>query len=559
MKGSLLLILFNCLLFFNSYSQQLTPLKINEVCINTIGIDYFNSATLLKNKNYIISGFFGDKNFLPNQPDTFCHLLLVDSNFNLIKAVKSPMFAHEIFENEDGSLTLVGTTKKLYDSRNVFNDIHGNNIYQPDIALMKINSSLDSIMLTKAIGGTGEDSYLSGIVRTNDNGIIFSAATRSTNGDIPGNRPCLNNFTYDAFLCKTDSNFNIQWLKIFEGENGELAMGELIEIKDDVFRVDIRSSSSQCDFANTKPFNGVFKSLIVLFDANGNILKRKIYDDENDMEWKIGGWHQNDTTIMIGYASSKNTYAPSFPIKDKVDFAITLYDTNFNIIGMKLWGGLSNDVLIDYLVHDNYIYVMGITSSNDSLSDIKGYHGGSCDYYLAKLDMNFNVIWSRTVGSSGKDCSFSNLPFPLRKMFINNQNQLVFLFEIYGPNTIPDGDVTCAINKDPSNPSEFQDAWIVKFDLNTATNVSLEKSINIKSYPNPIQNSLTIESNSFNFNGSNLKIYDLNGRIVYEKIVNENVRTIQIDMNEIENSSRMYFLVLEKNGAKVYSEKLLLN
>lgn len=561
MKRSILSILFLGLLNTITLAQNPGPNVSWQKCFSTNGTDWINSIKSIQSGKYFIAtAFLNTKdNYLANQVDTGSFLLVFDNNFSLIKKTYIPIFATHIIEQTDGKIILAGTLKKYWDRYNVFQNTPDNNPTAGDFAIIKLDSSLTNIVWTKAYGSTGQETYMVDIITLHDKSIIFTGTTRGNNVDIPDNSPCFNPFQENTVIFKIDSLGTKQWVKVIGGDGAEGPVGNIIKYNDNLFRIDIKSSSDNCDYIGTAPFSntGIFKTQIILFDSNGNIIKRKIDDDGKDLTWKSAGWRRDGKTYMIGSASARTALHPTYPSHDGLEFGIAIYDDSLNLIDMKVWGGKGRDFLSNYIQKsENEYYFWGQTNSADNQGDVKNYKGGYADYWLMKTDSNFNIIWSKTVGSSGKDASLDE-EFPTNAMLIN-RSELIIVDMIYPPKILPDGDVNCGIYSEITSGAQLPDGWIVSFDLTTGIElVPNTSSSHIKLYPNPASNVINIENTKPTNSKIKISISNSLGKTIMEMENLIDHGNHSVDISGLDGG--IYTLTISRKKKIVTTQKFIVN
>lgn len=561
MKRSILSILFLSLLNTITFAQNPGPNVSWQKCFSTNGTDWINSVKSIKSGKYFIAtAFLNTKdNYLANQVDTGSFLLVFDNNFNLIKKTYIPIFATHIREQTDGKILLAGTLKKYWDRYNVFLNTPDNSPTAGDFAIIKLDSSLTNIVWAKAYGSTGQETYMVDLITLPDKSIIFTGTTRGNNVDIPDNFPCFNPFQENSVIFKIDSLGIKQWVKVFGGDGGEVPLGNIIKYNDNLFRIDIKSSSDNCDYTGTAPFSstGIFKTQIILFDSNGNIIKRKIDDDGKDLTWKSAGWRRDGKTYMIGSASARTALHPTYPSHDGLEFGIAIYDDSLNLIDMKVWGGKGRDFLSNYIQKsENEYYFWGQTTSADNQGDVKNYKGGYADYWLMKTDSNFNIIWSKTVGSSGMDANLDE-KFPTDAMILNN-SELVIVDFIYPPKILPDGDVNCGIYYEITFGAQLPDGWIVSFDLTTGVElVPNTSSSHIKLYPNPANNILNIENSKPTNSKIKISISNSLGKTIMELENLIDNGNHSVDISGLDGG--IYTLTISRKKKIIATQKFIVN
>lgn len=558
MKNFLSSIVLVFILTTNTMAQNPGPNVSWQQCFGTSESDLINSIKSIKSgEKFIATAFFYHKDyFLVNEVDSGFYMLVFDKNFNLIKKLPIPLNATHIIEQPDGQILLAGTTIKFWDKHNVFQNTPDNDPFMGDFAFVQIDSTLSNITWAKAYGSTGQENYMVDVITLQDKSIIFTGTTRGSNVDIPDNSPCFNPFSENAVVFKIDSLGNKQWVKVFGGSGSEIPMGKIIKFHDNLFRIDMSSSSDNCDYTGTTPFSstGIFKTQIILIDTVGNILKRVIKDDGKDLTWKAGGWRKNGKTYIIGTASAKTALYPTYPSHDKQEFGIGIYNDSLNLIDMKVWGGKDRDILTNYVQKtNNEYYFWGQTASSDGLGDVKNFKGGSADYWLMKTDSNFHVIWSKTVGSAGMDANQYE-KFPTDAMLINS-SELIIVDRIYPPQVLPNGDVTCGIYSERQPTFQDADAWIVAFDLTTGIDIlPIKEDAIFKIYPNPTSNLLIIRNSKPTGKKYKISITDQLGKTVKE-IQYEDTKEFSLSIEDIVDG--IYFFSVQKNRKQLFVQKIL--
>lgn len=185
--------------------------------------------------------------------------------------------------------------------------------------------------------------YAYGIQQTAD-GYVFVGRTGSNNGDVSGNH----GYT-DGWIVKIDSNGNIQWQKCIGGSNW-----------DDLFSVKQTPDGGYIVVGDTSSNDGTIQGLNHL-DASGN---------------------------------------------PTCDGMIIKLNSNGEIQWKKVIGGSALDSAFEVeLTPDGGYVVGGRTQSNDG--DVSGFHGGTWDYWVVKLDSSGNIQWQKCLGSSSTEDGYS--------------------------------------------------------------------------------------------------------------------------------------------------------
>jgi predicted secreted protein len=217
-------------------------------------------------------------------------------------------------------------------------------------------------VLSKAFGGGRNDMAYS-IQPTSDGGYIIAGETQSFGAG-----------GFDAWLIKTDANFNRVWDKTFGGSD------------DDEARSVQQTSDGGYIIAGTKESYGAgaYDIWLIKTDASGNKLWEKTFGSRED---------------NMGYAvqqTSDGGYIVTGTTLGELDYDIWLIKTDSN--GNKLWDkvfavGEDPDAGFSVLeTPDSEYLILGLTS----------YHPGS-DACLIKTDPDGNELWTRRFGGRGKD------------------------------------------------------------------------------------------------------------------------------------------------------------
>lgn len=530
-----------------------------QKCFSTSGNDIFQSVIEIPSGGYYATIRLEKKdNFLANDTTAGYFLIKFSSDFNIIWKRFIPLLASKIIIEPNGDIILGGITNRYLNKGNVFNDIHGSDLYFLDLALLKLDSTGQNVIWAHAYGSTGEEREFIDLISTN-NGYLFSGTTRGSNGDIPGNRPCFNPFLEDAVFMKVDSVGVLQWVKNITGSGADGPTGSIVELSQNRYRIDVLSNSEDCDFAGTLPFDynaKNYRTLSIIIDDNGNEFKRKLDETGKLSQYFAKTWKKGNKTYAVGYAYANVAYNPTFPEHKDAEGLVVVFDDSLNMITQKLFGGNGYDFFFDHIYDSNGNHIFfGATASLDNSGDIKNYKGGSSDYWIVKTDTNFNIIWSRTVGSIGMD-SYLYYNYPYNKMIIRN-SELVLLFSIYPPLNLPNGDVTCGLYSLNSGDStrQYSDAWMVAFDLTTGIDIiPIKEDSNFKIFPNPSSNILTIQNAKPTGKKYRIIITDQLGKLIKE-IQYEDAKEFSLSIEDIEDG--IYFFSVQKNKKQMFSQKII--
>lgn len=385
--------------------------------------------------------------------------------------------------------------------------------------------------------GDWEDLYVEDVEQTTDSGFIFTGKSYMTS-------PCCR---ADAMLLKTDGDGNFMWSKVFTSYDDEES-GATVK----------QTSTEKYIMVGSY---GYYNSLTSIFFVKANTLGQKI-------------WAR---TYGTGYGFSVvETYGGNYYIagSDNVSNGATIIKTDS--MGITQWKkvikrtGEENTARSIILTTDSALVVVGLTG-----------HFGANDYFMCKLNLNGDTLWTRTYGGPGDDIALcvretydhGFIIFGNSNSF-GSSNSNIYLIktdssgnsncnELQIQYTIDDVFVTDPI-PNVSNPqlvvpqrnptfrtsSTPVSVTPLCFSMQVQENI-LDKG-KIKVFPNPSSESFKITLPYFCTNGF-LQIFNSIGEIIFEKeIINSITETLYF----MDKPKGVYFLRVFDGG--YYFEDLLI-
>lgn len=210
--------------------------------------------------------------------------------------------------------------------------------------------------------------------------------------------------------------------------------------------------------------------------------------------------------IVVGYSRSNDIDVPDN--YGGQDYWVLKLDS----IGGKKWskhyGGSLNDVATGIQqVNDGGYIIAGYTESNDQ--DISGNHG-SFDFWIIRLDISGDTVWTKTYGGSGDDKAYS--------LSVTNDS----CFVVTGYTFSNDGDVT--------GNNGWIDYWIIKINsfgdtlwTKTVGTIGWEKAYSINE---TIDNGLIIGGSWYSWEADDdagLVKLNKNGDVLWSKSFGSNI------------------------------------
>ena len=196
---------------------------------------------------------------------------------------------------------------------------------------------------------------------------------------------------------------DIQWRKTFGGSDYDEAES-ILQTSDGGYILAGWTYSTDGDGAGSHGSNSP-DFWIIKMDPAGNIQwKKMIGGDRWDVALSIrqtrdGGY------IIAGHTYSTNGDLPYKPGDFSSDALVVKLDPSGNIMWLKTFGGIDNDVLISISeTQDGGYIAAGYTLSNNG--DISGNHGDQ-DGWVVKLNNTGNLQWQKCIGGTKGDNAWS--------------------------------------------------------------------------------------------------------------------------------------------------------
>jgi hypothetical protein len=235
------------------------------------------------------------------------------------------------------------------------------------VSLFQANSqSNNSFCLT--IGGAGNESAV-GIAKTNDNGSIICGYTNSYGQGL-----------YDCYFVKLDSIGQIEWTKTLGGTNDDKAYS-IVQTMDGGYA-----------------FTGITQS----FGAGGNDVFIGKLSSTGSLSWTktIGGPSSDYGNSIIETSDGGLAVAGWYGVTGvNYDAYLIKMDASGNITFSNTYGGAGEDVAYSIFQNLDGSYILsGYT---------KTYGAGLKDCYVLKITSTGSLSWSKTIGGSLDEESFS--------------------------------------------------------------------------------------------------------------------------------------------------------
>jgi hypothetical protein len=441
--------------------------------------------------------------------------------------------------------------------------------------------SLGNLLWENCFGGTGHEEAYS-IASTGDGGSIICGYTTSIDGDVTGIHTGLSEM--DVWVIRLDSSGTLLWQRCLGGTLGEFGFS-IIPTFDHGFVIAAYSASSDGDVPGNNNPGQTTDVWVVKLDSLGSIVWSQNYGGPGD-DWPYSiiqtydsgyaflGWSSGAGGNVTGYRSARDywlgkidksgafqwgrcyggsDFDEGYDLKQTPDSGFILTgrtlsldgdvsanldssmfeswtvktDKNGNIEWEKTIGGSEYDQGASILILSDTTFLLCSTSqSNDR--DVSGNHGND-DIFLAIMNFNGQILWSRCFGGPGREHSRAVIE-------VGSQDWCMI-----GESTYSGGDV--------SGNHGYGDYWLVR--LNEATspvlNSILEQPLEI--FPNPFSHSINILLNG-SMEGK-LKVLDIVGNVLFES---DDFNSSSINLSFL--SGGIYFVNFV-NGKTNFSQKIV--
>ncbi len=263
-----------------------------------------------------------------------------------------------------------------------------------DVWLLEVGAD-GNLLWQKALGGSGLDWAYA--ITTIQGGYVLAGLTESNDGDVSGIHKSEAGYnSQDAWVVKLDRNGNMQWQIALGGS--ELDRAHAITATQDGY---VMAGYTESRDGDVSGFHGYDDVWVVKLDKQGNKLWQQALGGSNfeyatSVRTTLDGGY-----ILAGYTAS-NDGDVSGNHGGIADAWVVKLDGNGHKIWQKALGGSERDGASAITCTPDGGYVMAGTTESAN-GDVSGYHGGTSDAWVVKLDKNGNKQWQQALGGSYDD------------------------------------------------------------------------------------------------------------------------------------------------------------
>ena len=446
-----------------------------------------------------------------------------------------------------------------------------------DYWILKLDAS-GTIEWQRTIGGDQQD-YLMDAKQTADGGYILAGYS---NSGISGEKTENSQGSDDYWIIKMNATGTIEWQNTIGGDADDRAQN--VEITADGGYLIAGTSDSGISGDRTVLNNGdTTDTWIVKLDENGALAWQRAHSYIEDTSIMKIFRLTNDGGYVIG---GSDYYGPSGE-----EYVVMKVAADGNTVWEKSYGGDNGDTLTDLILTSDGGYIaVGYSFSNASGDKTEDSRGWS-DYWIVKLDADGNFEWDKTLGGSEGDTAYSTTQTADGVYLVTGTSSsnisgdktedglgqpdywIVKINEvgiIEGQNTIggryletnplillsADGSFTISgastsdISGDKTEDSRGgYDFWIIHHaEILGITENPFNDAISL--YPNPVKNTLQINSQGQNID--QLNIYAVTG----SRIIHADVNAISPTVDVSNLATGVYYLQLH-SGKKIAVKKFI--
>jgi hypothetical protein len=412
--------------------------------------------------------------------------------------------------------------------------ISPSNRYDYYLALL---TNTGDTMWEKTYGGGLED-YLNEVIITSDGGYLMVGSTLSLARDIPG----AGQGTNDFLVIKSDAAGKELWKKAYGGTSYDVLFAAYENtITKDIYMVGESSSTDGTIGQTIGQKDGMFLKL----DKNGNLISKSHFGGmENDGLYSISKGPGEAIYCLGTSASTIGNVKPKGPLTDV--WMLVLDSNGSNLLYNKFFGGADIDLARNVIATKTGLFVAASSRSTDGDNKI---NKGASDFWMINLSNPPPIIFGRfeaVLNPRSEIDLFWTTTYEKNSqyIFVEKSSDNIKYVKIDEPFAADISNVVKNYNFSDKNPVFGKNYYRLRYSdkngkeyngpsiLFTFAPLGVEptkKEIGIKTYPNPVEDYLFVESDltDLKFN-----LYALNGRAVEIKTLQTESGTHKIILDK---------------------------
>lgn len=240
----------------------------------------------------------------------------------------------------------------------------------------------------RTLGGSGREELSKCIPVAG--GYVVLGTTDSEDGD-----PGFGKGEMDIWVVKLDQQGNTLWKSRFGGSGNDKGF-DIIQVSDGGFLVTGSSGSANGNMTGQLHHGGL-DSWVAKLDVNGKIIWQRLMGGRRE-DWGRKLLEVSPGTYWVFHATTSADGDVVQHMAQK-DAWLTALDAYGNTLWQKSYGGTQNDEIHTAVLDtaDKTVVCGGATYSRDG--DLTA-HRGMGDFWLLKMDLKGDVVWSQSYGGS---------------------------------------------------------------------------------------------------------------------------------------------------------------
>ncbi|MCB0696560.1 MAG: T9SS type A sorting domain-containing protein [Chitinophagaceae bacterium] len=310
-----------------------------------------------------------------------------------------------------------------------------------DMWVICIDTASGAVIWSKVYGSSGYDEGYD-IVQMNNGHFVVAGINQGNDGDVTNNHG-----GYDGWIVQLDSNGNKVKEKSFGGTKFEQFSDVIVSANGGL----VLAGEAQSNDFDVTGNHGSNDMWVVRLDTALQLVWQKCVGGSSyDNAWSVkelpGG-----NLLAAGCEQSTDGDLTSVSNADiKGNYYLVKFSSTGNILWQKAYGGTSYDYLDDMLQRGANEFVLIGEAESDDGNIATNY--GMADIWLASVDSNGTILWSKSMGGSKGD--FGNSA-------ITNREGGLYVFS-----------VSQSADSDIVQTKGNSDIWVVKLCLPADTGLS---------------------------------------------------------------------------------------
>ena len=398
-----------------------------------------------------------------------------------------------------------------------------------DVFIMKTDLEGNVIWAKQAGGVNSEVAY--GIA-VDDVGNAYVCGTYKTAMSAGSLNISTTNLFIESFVLSTDANGNFRWVKSTAGNSNNSATGIAYNKNKGISVCGYFDNRLVVDGTQLNTSSPSYDAYLASFDDNGNLNWAKKAGSSSEDQASAVTCDAQGNTYMVGYYGAEATFgANTLAFTGWNDLFVAKYDNTGNVLWARSAGGgkldVANAVTLD---NDGNVYIAGLFE-NYAVFNGTAITDSDRGIYLASYDAIGNFRFVQPAGGVQTDAALA--------ITVHNKKAYIAGYYLF----------TCYFGNIGVQMADNNDLFIAAYNIPEVLSVNKLTSENLNVFPNPLLNTLIIQSQE---TFTNVALHDVLGKEVFAVSV-DNVQQKDIDVSHL--TSGIYFVCVQ-NGAYSVKKKV---